>query len=309
MAILCPKLTFNIMGWKNTYESKIDPSGIKQKFVPINLKVHCCRYWKLNEWEYQNMSFPFWRLYYNTIEGARVSYKNETVHLNPDIVLLIPPHTSFSTSLRHKISEGLSGNRIESVEELSNLRNIGMVDHFFVHFNLSFQFDNVSSGLYSFEADQNVQEILNHLRFSLIEDGKFFNQSNSLLLYHLILKLVCQIDKKQWNKRHTDARVLKIIDYIDNNYHKEMSNEFLAQKVNLAPNSFLRLFKQSMGITIQRYIQQTRINKAILELSSSDVTIDQVAQRCGFSERYHFSKVFKRVAGISPARYRQLKTY
>ncbi len=297
------------MGWKNTYESKIDPSGIKQNFLPLNLSVHCCRYWKLNEWEYRNMSFPFWRLYYNTIEGASVSFKNETIMLNENIVLLIPPHTSFATSLRPKNVESLSGNRIESAEELNLIHDIGMVDHLFVHFNLGFQFDNITSGLYSFEVDENTKEILDKLRFLVIEEGIVFGHSSSLLLYHLILKLVNKIDKNKWNEKATDSRILKIIEYIDSNYRSEMSNEFLAQMVNLAPNSLLRLFNQSMGNTIQRHIQQTRINKAILELCSSDDTIDEIAQRCGFSERYHFSKVFKRIVGISPARYRQQKTY
>lgn len=43
-----------------------DPSTTVQYFPRVSIKIHCCRYWWLKNWEYSTLSFPFWRIYHNT---------------------------------------------------------------------------------------------------------------------------------------------------------------------------------------------------------------------------------------------------
>lgn len=297
------------MGLISTFDFKFDPSGIKQEFKKINLNVHCCRYWKLSHWEYRDLSFSFWRLYYNTIEGASIQYKKEEISLNRSKVVLIPPFTSFSTSLKRNDNEGLRGSRIEKDIELDRLKADGMIDHLFIHFNLGFHFDYIKPGFYVFEVDEQMKKVLNQIRFSTIKTYQQIDFQQSLIIYALILKLVSGIETDLWKGKTDDTRILKIIEHIDVYYYDNLTNEYLARLVNMAPNSFLRLFREAMGITIQRYLQQVRINKSILEMHNSLSSIDQIAARCGFSDRHHFSKVFKRTIGISPGIYRQQKIY
>jgi AraC-like DNA-binding protein len=72
----------------------------------------------------------------------------------------------------------------------------------------------------------------------------------------------------------------------------------------MATNSFARLFKSLMQQTVQQYIQQKRIEKAIKLLHYSYMEIGEIASECGYYDRHHFSKVFKKQTGLSPARYR-----
>lgn len=297
------------MSLKGNGELRVDPSNVKQDFVKINLNVHCCRYWKLTEWEYQNLSFSFWRLYYNSIDGAKVHYKGNNVALDSTKVVLIPPFTSFSTSLKHSSNEGLKGSRIESLDELGTIKAGGAVDHLFIHFNLGIHFDQIKTRLFVFDANDDLIQQIDRIRKSIIVSNQTIDNEQSLQIYALLLKLVARIDASNWVEKTSDTRVLKIINYIDKHYKEPLPNEFLADLASMASNSFLRLFKMEMGLTIQRYLQRIRIDKAIVEMHNSPVSIDTIAARCGFSDRHHFSKVFKRLTGMPPVQYRQQKIY
>ena len=92
-------------------------------------------------------------------------------------------------------------------------------------------------------------------------------------------------------------------------YAKTLMNDDLAAQAAMAPNSFLRLFRTEMGLTLQRYVQKVRIEKALMEMHNTNMSIEQIAMECGFSDRHHFSKVFKQVTGMPPGQFRQQKTY
>lgn len=81
--------------------------------------------------------------------------------------------------------------------------------------------------------------------------------------------------------------------------------ESLAQAVNLNRSYLTSLFKQDLDLTPSEYIQNFRITKARHLLESSDISIDQVAEQCGYQRTNSFTRVFKRTYGISPRHYRQ----
>ena len=60
-----------------------------------------------------------------------------------------------------------------------------------------------------------------------------------------------------------------------------------------------------MGISPQRYIVSMRLNAARNMLSAGKTDIEQIARRCGFADRYQFSKAFKKHYGIPPGKYRE----
>jgi AraC-like DNA-binding protein len=297
------------MALKISTETKIDPSGVKQTFTPMDINIHCCRYWKLKEWEYTNMSFPFWRLYFNTLPGASVSLKGNRVYLSEQTVVLIPPNTAFSTALAWqkttKGEERLSGNAIVHINELSEIQNLNMVDHLFVHFNLGYQLDRIKSSIYQFEVTPPLREQLDRIRLATINHAPLWAISESIEVYTLILSLITAIDRDNWSEQPFDSRVLRMVDYIISNCHKPLSNEFLAQKAGMATNSFLRIFRASTGVTIQQFIHTKRIEKSIIMMHNGNSNIDEIAATCGYSDRHHFTKVFSKIAQISPARYRK----
>lgn len=98
--------------------------------------------------------------------------------------------------------------------------------------------------------------------------------------------------------------VTQAIQYIGHHLSK-VTVESLAQVVNLNRSYLTSLFKQDLDLTPSEYIQNFRITKARHLLESSDISIDQVAEQCGYQRTNSFTRVFKRTYGISPRQYRQ----
>jgi len=67
---------------------------------------------------------------------------------------------------------------------------------------------------------------------------------------------------------------------------------------------FSRLFKQSTGLSPHRYVLEQRIRRAQQFLRNSDMTIFEAGVRSGFVDQGHFTKVFRRLVGVSPTEYR-----
>lgn len=224
-------------------------------------------------------------------------------------MVLIPPHTSFSTSLKNSHTDRLSGNRIESVEELKQLPQLGMIDHLFIHFNLGFQLDHLEPDFYVFNVNEVLFDEIKTIRYSIIDSVEQIGYRQSLQLYALIIGLLSKIDQKKWTAKMHDRRVMKVIEFIGEHYAETLTNDHLAAMAAMATNSFLRLFKAEMGLTLQRFVQKVRIEKALMEMHNSNISIEQIALECGFSDRHHFSKIFKQLVGMPPGQFRQQKTY
>lgn len=96
-----------------------------------------------------------------------------------------------------------------------------------------------------------------------------------------------------------------VIDYIRNHYSEKISIEDIAKSVNLSKYYFIHKFKEENGITVNSYLTNVRIEKAIELLDNNSKTID-VAEKCGFSDEGYFCKVFKKVMGLSVRDYKKL---
>ncbi|MDR2920498.1 MAG: AraC family transcriptional regulator [Tannerella sp.] len=288
-----------------------DPSEVIQSFPQFNLQMHCCRYWWIKNWEHKELSFPFWRIYNNVQKGGFMEYNQQVYEMDPDILYLIAPNTNYSSRLYDHLipNEGyhLTGGRISetSEKELKDLVKNGAVEHLFIHFSLGYPYDNVSPGIYMFPMEKYLKSKIRLLRNYLTKDVAQFNFTIFLTIQSLICELLFNMGEEKWKHPVRDVRIAKIISYIENNVSIEFTNESLASKVNMATNAFSRLFKDDTGVTLQRFIKKKRIHTACLLLLHSEYNIDQIAERTGFTNRYHFTRVFNEITGNTPAKYKK----
>lgn len=95
------------------------------------------------------------------------------------------------------------------------------------------------------------------------------------------------------------------MNYIDFHYHTELSLSTLA-KMHFVSSSYLSaLFKKETEMTITDYIQQTRIQQSLKLLNSTNLSLAEIASRCGFSETNYFARIFKKFLGKTPKEYRK----
>lgn len=102
-----------------------------------------------------------------------------------------------------------------------------------------------------------------------------------------------------------DEQISLILYFIEKNLHTHLNNEQLAEQLHFHPNHFIRYFKNAVGITPMKYINQRRMEKAKNMLISSFMSITEIGQRVSYNNVFHFSKAFKQYMGYSPSEYRQ----
>ena len=93
--------------------------------------------------------------------------------------------------------------------------------------------------------------------------------------------------------------------YIHRNLSRQIHSEEIAAQVHLSVSRLRSKFRQITGISIGRFITETRMNKARSLLYSTDLNVTQIAESCGFASLYSFSRAFRRIAGRSPSDFRK----
>lgn len=105
------------------------------------------------------------------------------------------------------------------------------------------------------------------------------------------------------------------VQYLKNHCEEKISLEEMAERMYLSPAYFSRIFKRETGENFNSYLNHLRIEKSKKLLFHRDLKLADIALLSGFEDQSYFTKVFKRVTGSSPLKYREsntkhsLKTY
>lgn len=102
-----------------------------------------------------------------------------------------------------------------------------------------------------------------------------------------------------------NKKMANIEAYIANHYTDGlMCASSIADEFKISPSYLSRIFKADMGIGIVDYIHRIRVDAAKLLLTDKSLTIDNVAEKVGFSNRWVLTRVFKKIVGVTPGVYR-----
>ena len=98
--------------------------------------------------------------------------------------------------------------------------------------------------------------------------------------------------------------IQRIVENIQLNYNDpRLSIAMLADLAGYTPNYISTMIKENLGVTIHEYITHVRIDMAKQFLYETDRNITQIAELVGYSSVYSFSRVFKKVVGVTPSQY------
>ena len=101
-----------------------------------------------------------------------------------------------------------------------------------------------------------------------------------------------------------DAKLKKVMEFLDRNYDKRVSLKDGAALVGLSPKYLSRLFKDRVGIGFSEYRLKSRMEKAVQLLETTDLTVSEIAFKLGYSNPESLAKLFVKIVGCSPSEYR-----
>lgn len=124
------------------------------------------------------------------------------------------------------------------------------------------------------------------------------NDYGAMSIFYNILSLITE------KKQEISGALKPAMAFLEKNYaDSSLTNAVLAEKCNISEVYFRRLFLQSFGKTPRQYIIDVRISKAKQLLADGIYKVNAVAEQSGFSNSYHFCRVFKEKVGITPTEY------
>ncbi|MEX2578899.1 MAG: AraC family transcriptional regulator [Verrucomicrobiales bacterium] len=97
----------------------------------------------------------------------------------------------------------------------------------------------------------------------------------------------------------------RAIEYIDSNFVDEISARELARVAGMSVPHFNRLFRNVLRLSPMEYVLSLRVQEAQRLLTTTRMTMGDIAAAVGFYDQSHFTKRFKKIAGITPLQYRK----
>ncbi len=111
---------------------------------------------------------------------------------------------------------------------------------------------------------------------------------------------------QNYARRNYSKLVQRCMNHIDFYYSSELSLSDLAEECGVSESYLSTSFRKETGMTVTDCISRTRIRQALILLNTTDLSIGEVAARCGFPDANYFSRIFRRQQGMSPTKYRDM---
>lgn len=134
------------------------------------------------------------------------------------------------------------------------------------------------------------------------------SEGKSLLISLLTSKLFIDISRCNSPENHIKTGIVHVdnaIKYINAHFSEKMTVNDIALATNVSKVYLQKLFKTEYGKTIHDVIIEKRLVQAKYMLEHSNLSISEIAKRCGFGSREHLTSVFNKVVGSSPQAYRK----
>lgn len=102
-----------------------------------------------------------------------------------------------------------------------------------------------------------------------------------------------------------EQRINKVVDYISENYQKDISLEEVSNLLHLSPNFFSRYFRKATGHRLIEFVNRLRISKACERLERTNDPITNICFEVGYANVANFNRQFRTIKGMTPREYRE----
>ena len=134
-----------------------------------------------------------------------------------------------------------------------------------------------------------------------IEDAE--NEAQVSALVPRMIRHYCLLVQTYSRERYSGV-VRDVLNYVDFHYMEPLNLESLAQKYSVNKNYLSTRFSKEVGMTLTDYINLTRVRRSLKLLSDSSLSMQEVAERVGFTDANYYTRTFKKIHGSTPNEYR-----
>ena len=141
-----------------------------------------------------------------------------------------------------------------------------------------------------------------------MEENELLIKSNLLRIWHFLCK-DAEVTSFAFKKRDDEKVILikEILQYIQENYEKNVTLGELAEAFHMSEGQFCRFFKSQVGMTAIEYLNYYRIGVSCDRLRESDTPISEIAIGCGYNNISYFNRTFRKYMHCTPGAYRGKK--
>ncbi|MBL7637588.1 MULTISPECIES: helix-turn-helix domain-containing protein [Atlantibacter] len=125
------------------------------------------------------------------------------------------------------------------------------------------------------------------------------------IVYALLNDLLYQITEGLNNHKGTFTLLDEIKSHLDSHYHMEINRESVAETFNISPGYLSRLFSRESDIKFNEYLKLVRISRSKTLLTNTNLKINEISEKCGFTDTNYFCKVFRDSNDCTPLEYRR----
>ncbi|SFE95947.1 AraC-type DNA-binding protein [Paenibacillus algorifonticola] len=127
----------------------------------------------------------------------------------------------------------------------------------------------------------------------------------ALQLLVLFLRNQSGHERQEGTQAKAWAPIQQCIDYIQQYFaDPELDNDRISEQAGLSPGYLSNLFKEQTGVTLHKYLTYVRIEHAKKRIMAGKETLTAISAGSGFSSIHHFSRIFKREAGLTPSQFK-----
>ncbi|MEO0446682.1 MAG: AraC family transcriptional regulator, partial [Verrucomicrobiota bacterium] len=248
--------------------------GDRRVILPsLSLDILSTRLIELKTWTLRGLNDPFWRLYLPVRGEAEVwaglKGEQEAIRLTPNSAYLIPPRTTITSRVPDEFTK------------------------WYVHFSLGGSGDRATAGVYPVQSTPRMKEVLEQM-------SQHPEDPYPWLSFGLVAEALEQVPTEIWTDRRVDPRVEHAMEYLRAHLARKLSSEEVAKAVGVSVRNLHHLFHKDLQMTPMRVLLDFRLDRACRLLRHGNESIEQIAEHCGFANRYYFSRMMKKYRGVSP---------
>ncbi|MBC8585367.1 response regulator [Youxingia wuxianensis] len=141
----------------------------------------------------------------------------------------------------------------------------------------------------------------NYLLYEQLEDFSTLEE-----LKRLVLLFAQDTALKIQGKSSGSSPIHAALKYIEEHYRENIDLNILASHVHITPSYLSLMFKQTTGVNFIDHLNNTRIQKACELMKNLELKAYEISYMVGYNDEKYFSRVFKKVTGMSPSKYRKV---